>query len=190
MQVSPLHSDEANRVEALRSYDILDTLPEQDYDDLTYLASQICQTPISLISLIDDSRQWFKSNHGLSVRETPCEFAFCTHGILDPHEILVVPDSRKDERFTGNPLVTGDPHVIFYAGVPLVDKDGYPLGSLCVIDNTPKQLTQDQLNALKILGKQVVNLLELRRKNKALEVMTKLLEERNSELETLAKERP
>lgn len=189
MKVPAVPPDETNRVNALRSYDILDTLPEPDYDDLTYLASAICQTPISLISLIDDSRQWFKSNHGLNVRETPREFAFCTHGILNPDEILVVPDSRKDERFTGNPLVTGEPYVIFYAGVPLMNEDGYPLGSLCVIDNTPRELTQSQLTALKILSKQVVNLLELRRKNRALEIMQKLLEERNNELESLVNEK-
>ncbi|GAB3702497.1 hypothetical protein GCM10027592_31980 [Spirosoma flavus] len=184
MQIPPSYPEESNRLVALRSYDILDSLPEQDYDDLTMLASEICQTPISLISLIDDKRQWFKSNRGLDIRETPREFAFCTHGILNPYEILIVPDSREDERFTGNPLVEGEPHVIFYAGVPLVNEDGYPLGSLCVIDNEPKELTQRQLALLKILGRQVVHLLELRRKNKALEVLKKVLEVRNAELES------
>ena len=160
--------EENNRLDALKSYDILDTLPEQDYDELTELASQICQTPIALISLVDDKRQWFKSNHGLSVRETARAYSFCAHAIINPTETLIVPDSRADSRFAQNPLVTGDPHVIFYAGVPLVDENGFALGSLCVIDNTPKQLSQSQLSALKILSKQVVNLLTLRKQNKEL----------------------
>ena len=186
MQIPPPPPEENNRIDALRSYEILDSLPEQEYDELTSLASEICQTPISLISLIDDNRQWFKSNHGLDVRETPREFAFCAHGILNPTEILLVPDSREDSRFKENPLVTGDPHVIFYAGVPLVNEDGYPLGSLCVIDHNPKQLTENQLSSLKILAKQVVNLLELRRANKALITIKSLLEQRNAELEQQA----
>ncbi|SFE73378.1 PAS domain-containing protein [Spirosoma endophyticum] len=160
--------EENNRLDALDSYDILDTLPEQEYDELTQLASQICQTPIALISLVDDKRQWFKSNHGLTVRETPRAYSFCAHAIINPSETLIVPDSREDSRFAQNPLVTGDPYVIFYAGVPLVDENGFALGSLCVIDNTPKQLSQAQLSALKILAKQVVNLLTLRKQNKAL----------------------
>ncbi|GAB3335149.1 hypothetical protein GCM10027299_43910 [Larkinella ripae] len=160
-------------------------MPEKDYDDLTRLASGICQTPISLISLIDDKRQWFKSNHGLQVRETPREFAFCTHAIINPNETLIVQDSRNDERFSGNPLVTGDPYVIFYAGVPLVDSNGYPLGSLCVIDQTPKQLRPDQLAALQILAKQVVHLLGLRKTNKALTTVKRHLENRNRELDEL-----
>ncbi|QDK80204.1 GAF domain-containing protein [Spirosoma sp. KCTC 42546] len=186
MQIPPPPPEETNRIDALRSYEILDSLPEPDYDELTTLASEICQTPISLISLIDDDRQWFKSNLGLTVRETPREFAFCAHGILNPTELLIVPDSRKDARFMGNPLVTGDPHVIFYAGVPLINEDGYALGSLCVIDHTPKQLTENQLSSLKILAKQVVNLLELRRTNKALTTLKRLLEQRNTELEQIA----
>ena len=174
---------ENKRIDALRSYDILDSLPEKDYDDITNLASVICQTPISLISLIDDNRQWFKSNHGLDIRETPREFSFCSHGILNPNEILIVPDSREDERFAGNPLVTGDPHVIFYAGAPLIDKNGYALGSLCVIDHAPNQLNHSQLTALKTLANQVVNLLELRKANKALTLVKQALEERNIELD-------
>lgn len=183
MLIPPAHPEESERLDALRSYDILDSLPETDYDDLTMLASEICRTPVSLISLIDDKRQWFKSNHGLNIRETPREYAFCTHGILNPYEILIVPDTREDERFIRNPLVEGEPHIIFYAGVPLVNEDGYPLGSLCVIDNEPKELTPRQLTLLKILGRQVVHLLELRRKNKALEILKKALEDRNAELE-------
>ena len=181
-------SDEAERVAALKAYGILDSLPEQEYDDLTKLASEICQTPISLISLLDDKRQWFKSNRGLMVRETPIEFAFCSHTILDPEKILVVTDSRNDERFSDNPLVTGDPYVIFYAGVPLVDSNGIALGSLCVIDNKPKQLSESQLSALSILGKQVVNLLELRKANRDLTEAKNLLEQRNAKLDLLINE--
>ncbi|AUD02046.1 GAF domain-containing sensor histidine kinase [Spirosoma pollinicola] len=165
MNLPPSLPEENSRLKALKSYDILDTLPEEDYDELTQLAAQICQTPIALISLVDEKRQWFKSNHGLPVRETPREYSFCAHAIINPNEQLIVTDSREDERFAKNPLVTGDPHVIFYAGTPLVDDDGFALGSLCVIDNVPKQLSQDQLSALKILGKQIVNLLRLRKQN-------------------------
>ncbi|GAB4032267.1 GAF domain-containing protein [Spirosoma gilvum] len=186
MLIAPLLPDESNRIDALRSYNILDTLPEQDYDDITTLASEICQTPISLISLIDDQRQWFKSNHGLDTRETPREYSFCAHSIIDPTEIFIVPDSRQDARFADNPLVTGDPHVVFYAGVPLVNEEGFPLGSLCVIDHVPKQLNESQLKSLRVLGKQVVNLLELRRSNKALSTIKNLLEQRNAELEKIA----
>jgi signal transduction histidine kinase len=159
---------EADRVAALKGYGILDSLPEQDYDDITKLASQICETPISLVSLLDDKRQWFKSHYGLAIGETPREFAFCAHGLLNPHEPLVVADSRADERFAANPLVTGEPHVIFYAGVPLVDPQGFALGSLCVIDHQPRQLSPAQLGALKTLAKQVVHLLALRKTNQAL----------------------
>jgi len=173
---------EDERVNALKSYDILDSLPEEEYDDITRLASQICQTPISLISLLDDSRQWFKSNHGLEVRETPIEYAFCSHAITNPNEVFIVPDSRKDSRFAQNPLVTGEPYVIFYAGMPLVDKKGFPLGSLCVIDNEAKELNDDQLTALRVLARHVVNLLEMRKSNKALNTLKCLLEQRNDEL--------
>ncbi|WP_245563740.1 sensor histidine kinase [Spirosoma luteum] len=159
---------ESNRIDALKSYEILDSLPEQDYDDITKLASEICQTPISLISLIDETRQWFKSNHGLPIRETPRELAFCAHAIINPNETMVVTDSREDERFAQNPLVTGDPNIVFYAGVPLVDSDGFALGSLCVIDRTVRQLSQSQLAALKTLARQVVHMLELRRANAVL----------------------
>ena len=152
--------------ESLKSYDILDSLPEAEYDDITKLASEICQTNVSLISLIDDKKQWFKSIHGLEVKETPRDFAFCTHAILNPNEILIVPDSRLDTRFADNPLVTNDPHVVFYAGVPLVNRDGYPLGSLCVIDSSTKELNANQITALKVLAKHVVSLVELRKTNK------------------------
>lgn len=178
-----LQTGEQQRLQALKEYDIMDSLPEEDYDSITLLASQICGTPISLISLLDDRRQWFKSAVGLEVKETPKEYAFCVHTIQSPGEALIVPDSRKDDRFAGNPLVTGEPHVIFYAGVPLITESGYPLGSLCVIDDKEHSLTHFQLQALKELAKQVVHLMELKRKNRALAHLVNALEERNTELE-------
>ncbi|MBC3788606.1 sensor histidine kinase [Spirosoma utsteinense] len=156
---------EGSRLNALYEYGILDTLPEEDYDAITRLASQICQTPISLISLIDQKRQWFKSNHGLPVRETARELAFCNETIQQTTGMFVVPDARVDQRFADNPLVTGDPHIVFYAGVPLVDADGFALGSLCVIDRQMKQLSPDQQTSLQTLARQVVNLLALRKAN-------------------------
>jgi GAF domain-containing protein len=174
-------SSEEDRLNALKEYDILDSLPEADYEAITELASQICGTPISLISLIDDSRQWFKSNHGLSVKETPREYAFCTHTIQSPSEVFVVSDSRNDNRFSQNPLVTGDPHVIFYAGAPLIDSNGFALGSLCVIDHTPKTLSNTQLSALKTLATSVVNLIEMRKMQKGFKKMNKALEDRHEE---------
>ncbi|GAB3046160.1 GAF domain-containing sensor histidine kinase [Spirosoma pulveris] len=182
-------SEESNRLDALRSYDILDTLPETDYDHITSLASQICETPISLISLVDENRQWFKSNLGISVRETPRQFSFCAHAILNPNEPLLVSDTRNDERFATNPLVTGEPHVVFYAGIPLIDTDGFPLGSLCVIDNKPRQLTSAQLTALKTLTNQVVNLLSLRKTNKALQLSEQRYQMLTAELEELVETR-
>jgi hypothetical protein len=141
---------------------------------------------MSLISLIDNDRQWFKSTVGLEVAETAREVAFCAHAIHNPGITLVVPDARLDERFHDNPLVTGDPHLAFYAGVPLVNEDGLPLGTLCVLDSEPKSLTESQLSALNAVAGQVMALLELRRSKRALESMLSRLEEKNKELEQFA----
>lgn len=180
------HSSEKKRLAALDSYSILDTLPEEDYDNLTAIAAEICDTPISLVSLLDDKRQWFKSHHGLGAKETPKEFAFCAHAINQDDDIFIVQDSRTDERFHDNPLVIGDPRVIFYAGVPLFTEDRLPLGTLCVIDHKPKLLSQGQMNSLKALSQQVMNLLHLRKSNMMLEKSVEDLQEKNGELEKFA----
>lgn len=180
------HIREHDRLMVLESYNIMDSLPEEDYDNLTAIAAEICQTSISLISLVDHDRQWFKSNHGLEARETPKEYAFCAHAINDQDNMLIVEDSREDIRFSDNPLVTGEPRVIFYAGVPLVGKDGLPLGTLCVIDQKPKELSPKQIKSLKALSKQVMNLLELRRTKALLEETVISLREKNYDLEQFA----
>lgn len=186
MNFPEIPSNENERLHALKEYSILDTLPEEEYEDITYLASQICKTPISLISLIDDKRQWFKSRHGIDESQTPREVSFCAHVINDPTNILVVNDSRKDIRFHDNPMVTGDPFVIFYAGVPLVNPDGYPLGTLCVIDKKPKNLHTLQLKALKSLSNQIIKVFELRKKKLELEALNYSLESQNKALTRFA----
>lgn len=158
-----LPANEVERLKALEDYEILDTLPERDFDDITYIASQLCGTPISLISLIDTKRQWFKSNHGIDVRETARELSFCSHAINDPSQPFIIKDARQDGRFEDNALVTGDPNIIFYAGIPLVNPEGYPLGTLCVIDQQPRTLTPEQLQALEALARMVMRHLEERR---------------------------
>lgn len=154
--------DEVGRLEALRRYDIMDTDPELAFDDLTLLASHICETPIAAITLIDADRQWFKSRIGLSVPETSRALSFCTHAIQQ-RGVFVVGDASKDERLRDNPNVTGEAHMRFYAGAPLITPDGHALGTLCVVDRRARTLTPDQLESLDALRRQVQAQLELRR---------------------------
>jgi len=153
---------ETDRVEALKSLNILDTAPEAPYEALVASAARICDTPIALISLVDESRQWFKAKVGLSASETPREHAFCAHAILDPGQTMVVPDATADARFASNPLVTADPHIRFYAGVPLKDDLGNGLGTLCVIDTKARELNPMQLAELDRLAQQASRLLQTR----------------------------
>jgi len=154
--------DEKARVQALHKYKILDTDPEKAFDDLTILAAHICQTPVALISLIDSDRQWFKSRVGIDVTETPREVSFCAVAIQQPN-LFIVPDATKDPRFSANPFVVSDPKVRFYAGAPFTSSDGLPLGTLCVVDVVPRQLTPSQERALLALSRQVQAQFELRK---------------------------
>ena len=154
--------NQLQRVAALRSYGILDTPPEAAFDDLTRIASVVCGVPIAVVNLIDESRQWFKSEIGLGVRETPLDSSFCAHAILQPG-LFVVPDTLKDPRFACNPLVEGDPRLRFYAGALLQSPEGHALGTVCVLDYQPRDLKDDQKSVLLSLARQAMAQLELRR---------------------------
>ncbi len=159
---APRPANEQERLEALRRSGILDTDAEQAYDQLTQLVASICGTPVALLSLIDSDRQWFKSKVGFATSETSREVAFCAHTIVE-RDLLVVPDARADERFADNPLVTSEPHIRFYAGAPLITSEGHVLGALCVLDYVPRQLSDQQREALRVLSSQAVAQLELRK---------------------------
>jgi GAF domain-containing protein len=159
---APMPDNEAQRLVALREYHILDTATDKAFDDITALAAHLCRAPITMISLVDESRQWFKSKLGLNKRETPRDVAFCAHAILQS-EPLIVRDALKDTRFSDSALVTRSPHIRFYAGFPLSSPDGFALGTLCAIDRRPRQLSAEQKNAMQALSRQVMALLELRR---------------------------
>lgn len=165
---------EQGRLRTLAAYRILDTQAERVFDDFARLAAIICETPIALISFVDDRRQWFKSNFGLDATETPREMSFCAHAI-EGTELFEVPDALADARFATNPLVTGSPNIRFYAGAPLVVSNGLPLGTLCVIDRKVRQLKPQQIEALNVLRQAVVSQLELRRALEDLKSLEKLI---------------
>ncbi|MBN3926928.1 sensor domain-containing diguanylate cyclase [Nostoc sp. NMS4] len=156
-----LPDNETERLKALADYNILDTLAEQAFDDLTALAAYICKTPIAVISLIDSDRQWFKSKVGLKSSETPRNCSFCSHTILQPEDILVVPNAIKDDRFNNNPFVRGNLKIRFYAGIPLITPDGLAIGTLCVMDSVTHHLSYQQLDALRRLSRQAIAQMEL-----------------------------
>ncbi|HVK97540.1 MAG TPA: adenylate/guanylate cyclase domain-containing protein [Flavisolibacter sp.] len=174
---------EKERLNALYRYDILDTEQEEVYNKIADVASYICGTPVSLITLIDADRQWFKSHKGLDITELPREISFCNHAIKTDH-LMEVPDMLLDTRFNNNPLVVNDPGVRFYAGSPLVTSDGYKLGTLCVLDNKPRSLTEEQKNCLTTLAEQIVAQMELKRQKEQLQKLNiNLIDELESKLE-------
>jgi len=173
--------NEAQRLEALKRLELLDTEPEPEFDELVHLAAAICGTPISLVTLLDERRQWFKAATGMNVTETPREVAFCSHAVLQSG-VFIVKDAAADERFADNPLVTGEPHMRFYAGVPITSPDGFTLGTLCVIDREPRQLTQLQLDMLTMLARQVDARLELRQQRRQLQTALAEVEHSRTEL--------
>jgi len=179
---APLSEKEEDRLNDLLQLKILDTDPEKDFDDLVYLASMICETPISLVSLIDNKRQWFKARVGIDAQETSKDIAFCAHAILG-EDLFQIEDATQDERFFDNPLVTDGPKIRFYAGIPLTTKNGHNLGTLCVIDSKPRKLTSEQEKALKILTHQAMNLMEMRLTNLRQNEFLHLLNEQRKSLE-------
>jgi two-component system, OmpR family, sensor histidine kinase VicK len=183
---APLPANESDRLQALYQYKILDTAAERGFDDITQLAAQICQAPIAFVGLSDSDRQWFKSKIGSEATQVPRNIAFCSYTI--GQSMLIVPDTLADPRFTNNPLVTNDPHIRFYAGVTLRTSEGYALGTLCVLDRVPRELTTEQVEALQVLGQQAVRQLELRRNLADLERMAierRKTKQRNSFLQNL-----
>lgn len=159
---APVPKNEKKRLKVLWQYEVLDTVPEEVFDDLTDLAAHICETPIALISLVDEDRQWFKSKIGMTISETSRDVSFCAHAITS-EGLLIVPDATKDKRFKDNPLVAGGQRIRFYAGSPLITPDGHALGTLCVLDKRPRTLRPEQQQALRVLAHHVMTQLELRR---------------------------
>jgi PAS domain S-box-containing protein len=180
---APVPDDEAARLDALRRCEVLDTEPEAAFDDIARLAAHICGTPVALVSLVDERRQWFKARVGIDVSETPRDASFCAHAIVRHPGLFVVPDALADKRFARNPLVTGEPGVRFYAGVPLVTSEGHALGTLCVIDFVPRALDADQERALAVLAHHASSQLELRLKTRSLAEANELLRREAAERE-------
>jgi diguanylate cyclase (GGDEF)-like protein/PAS domain S-box-containing protein len=183
-----LPDNETQRLKTLRSLDLLDTEPEAEFDELTALAAQICNVPVALISLVDENRQWFKSKVGLAVDETTRDVAFCAHSILNPDEIMEIPDAHLDQRFADNPLVAQDPKIRFYAGAPLTASNGHTLGTLCVLDYSPRKLSASQKEALEMLRLLVIRQIELRHSYKILKNSQGKLSAKNTRLETEAEQ--
>lgn len=183
MIAAPIPVNEQERLQELIRYEVLYTQYEEDFDQIVQLASAICKTPISTITLLDFNKQWFKAKIGIENTEGDRDVSFCGHAIVDEEAIMIVNDALEDQRFIDNPLVLGDPNIRFYAGYPLVSPSGYKLGTLCVIDNVPRSLTAEQELTLKILGNQVVKLFELRLRNKEGQIRNQLIEEQKRELE-------
>lgn len=177
---------EEERLKALESYSILDTLPEEDYDGITKIAAQICGTEISLVSLVDADRQWFKSHFGTEATETPREYSFCSRAIMSGKDVYIIENAPEHPIYKDNPLVTGPPNIMFYAGVPLEGEEGFKLGSLCVIDSKKVSLSKAQIDALIALAKQVENLLKLRKNQMNLDHLITELELKNESLEQFA----
>ncbi len=175
---------DSERIAALKEYKIMDSSPEEEFDNITKLASYICQAPISLITLLDEERQWFKSKIGVAISETPREHAFCNHTIQQ-NDLMIIEDAQKDERFKDNPLVLEDPNIRFYAGMSLTSPKGYNLGSLCVIDRVPRKLDEQQIFALRTLARQVINQMELRKQNFELIKVLDEVYEQNQNLKNL-----
>lgn len=163
LPLPPIPPNEEERLRELESYHILDTLPEQVYEDIVRLAAYICQTPMALVNLIDRDRQWSKARLGFADNEVDRKLAFCSYTINDPDNVLVVQDATCDPRFANNPFVRGDPYIRFYAGAPLVTANGYALGTVCVVDLQPHQLSSEQIEMLRVLSRHVVQHLEIRR---------------------------
>jgi len=167
MMTPPIPSNEPKRLKVLWQYEVLDTVPEEVFDDLTELAARICEAPIAMISLVDENRQWFKSKIGITLGETSRDISFCAYAITQPG-LFIVPDAAQDRRFANHPFVISEPNIRFYAGAPLITPDGHALGTLCVLDKVPRELTHDQRQALRILAHHVVSQLELRRHSRQL----------------------
>ncbi len=186
MQKPTFHPRESERLESLKSYFVLDTDAEEEIDSLTHLASEICETPISLVSLVDNDRQWFKSKIGLEVNETSRDLAFCAHAINETEDFFIIEDARKDNRFFDNPLVENAPFVIFYAGCVLRSDQFLPLGTLCVIDHTPRKLSDKQIRSLKTISRQIMNLLNYKKSLRIQDELRLQLFQKNQELESFA----